>query len=355
MQYSSSPGQLAMMVEEHDTIPAVSDDSTHVKPLQEPPSPQTIVGETPPGQAEATSARDIPERVKEEEYPMKLSIDTNDGVVDIDIPTVDSYSSSFDSNLSSPRITNTASSSFNDHGSIYGRNSHQSHTSLPTDPSPTVDVAGYLKKYHQDFALQAVRPYKDLMEEIKSSMHAEAHTTPTSTNEICTTLVADTATFSITRLTFHHRSSNHFSTTPNGADSGKNSLEITEEPIMDLDPTLISAVERAISDGQPTSAMHSRASSPSRVAQRDNLYTGFESSMPNLEVSRSQCRTLVLGALEKVAKSVSAEQHQQQNGRSIDRDEGSKKAPCPEPDSTLREGVRRWLNEIGGQGGGGYG
>ena len=355
MQYSSSPGQLAMMVEEHDTTHAEPDNSTHVQTLQEPPSPQTIVGEISPGQAEATTARDIPERVKEEEYPMKLSIDTNDGVVDIDIPTVDSYSSSFDSNLSSPRITNTASSSFNDHGSIYGRTSHQSHTSLPTDPSSTVDVAGYLKKYHQDFALQAVRPYKDLKEEIKFSMHAEAHATPTSTNEVCTTLVADTSTFSITRLTLHHRPSNGISTIPNGTEIGKTPCEITEEPIMDLDPTLIAAVERAISDGQPTSAMHSRASSPSRAAQRDDLYTGFESSTPNLEVPRSQCRTLVLGALEKVAKSVSAEQHQQQNGRSIDRDDASKKAPCAEPDSTLREVVRRWLNQVGGQGHGGYG
>lgn len=348
MQYSSSPGQLAMMVEDQDTRPDQLDNSNHLETLQEPPSPQTIIGETSP---EATSARDIPERVKDEEYPMKLSIDNNDGVVDIDLPTVDSYSSSFDSSLSSPRITNTASSSFNDHGSIYGRTSHQSHTSLPADPPPAVDVAGYLKSYHQDFALQAVRPYKELKDEIKSSMQAEANTNPTSTNEVCTTLIADTSTFSITRLTLHHRSPPGSATIPKGGEIGTNSLEITEEPIMDLDPTLIAAVERAISDGKPTSAMHSHASSPSRPS---DLYTSFESSMPNLEVSRSQCRTLVLGALEKVAKSVSAEQQQQQ-GRSIGRDEGSKKATVAEPDSTLREGVRRWLNEVGGLGGGGYG
>ena len=355
MQYSSSPGQLAMIVNDHHTRPAQSVTSNHLKTLQEPPSPQTIVGETSLDQAEATSARDIPERVKEEEYPMKLSIDTNDGVVDIDIPTAGSYSSSFDSSLSSPRITNTASSSFNDHGSIYGRTSHQSHTSLPAEPPPAVEVAGYLKTYHQDFALQAVRPYKDLKDEIKSSMHGEANATPPSTNDICTTLVADASTFSITRLTLHHRVPPGTGTIPKAGEICTNNLEITEEPIMDLDPTLIAAVERAISDEKPISTMDSHASSPSRAAQREDVYTGFDTNAPNLDLSRSKCRTLVLGALEKVAKSVSAEQHQHQHGRNIDRDEASKKATAAEPDSSLREGVRRWLYEVGGQASGGFG
>ena len=358
MQYSSSPGKLEMMVEELDASPGAARPDNDHETLHGPPSPGTITEETSTAQGAATAARDIPERVKEEEYPMKLSIDTNDGVVDIDLPTASSNPSSFDSSVSSSKMPNTASSSFNDHASTYGRTSNHNHTSLPADSSPAVDVAGYLKSYHEDFALQAVRPYKGMKEEIKASMFAEATSNPASVEEGCTTLIADTTTFSIIRLTLRHQTPKPSISYPNTEERPETSeanVEITEEPLMDLDPTLITAVERVIAHSQPSSVIHSRAASPSRTehsdAARESRHGGHGSNTPGLEVSRSECRTLILGALETVARSVSVELHQQRGEakEKIDPGDGSSnvgsKAASTEPDSTLREGVRRWLGE----------
>lgn len=346
-QYSSSPGKLEME-EELDPNPGAKRRDQDRETLHGPPSPGTITEETSNAQGATTAARDIPERVKAEEYPMKLSIDTNDGVVDIDLPTAGSYPSSFDSGVSSPKMPNTASSSFNDHASTYGRASPHRHTSLPADSSPAVDVAGYLKTYHQDFALQAVRPYKGLKEEVKASMLAEATSNPASVEE-CTTLIADTTTFSIIRLTLRHQPpqpSISNPTTDSKPETSKANVVVTEEPLMDLDPTLIAAVERVIAHSQPSSVAHSRATSPSRAKHHDAARENRHAGHPGLEVSRSECRSLILGALEKVVRSVSAELHQQRgeseggNGSSEKR-----KAASAEPDSTLREGVRRWLRE----------
>ncbi|KAL9062260.1 MAG: hypothetical protein Q9157_009082 [Trypethelium eluteriae] len=53
----------------------------------------------------------------------------------------------------------------------------------------------------------------------------------------------------------------------------------------------------------------------------------------NLEVPRQECRKMVLGALEQVARSVQAEgKHRGGSNAAID--------------STLREGVRKWLSEV---------
>ncbi|KAG6986711.1 hypothetical protein G7Y79_00073g098100 [Physcia stellaris] len=351
MHCSSSPGKLAKMVEELDDQSATAPNDHDRETLHGPPSPGTIVEGTLAERDGATAARDIPERVKAEEFPMKLSIDTNDGVVDVDLPMSNSYSSSFDSTISSPRFPRSAASSFNDHASTYGRSSLHSHTSLPAGFSATLDVAGYLQNYQPDFALQAVRPYKGLKEEITASMRSDTIadvTSSTAAGPSCTTLIADATTFSITRLTLSHRAAPWSDSST--CKEHLRTQKVTEEPVMDLDPTLISAVERVITHSQPSSAAHSRAPSPSHQhGSRQDRHTR-RSISPQLEIPRSGCRTLILGALEQVAKSVAAEQHAAKG-----RDVGSKKheqemAAGEEADSTLREGVRRWLCEVGRQG-----
>ena len=347
-----SASKLAQMVEEVDMngraqLPLQSNTAT-------PPSPVSPRRLHFAGQAvdKASPPKDTPETLGIDRFSLKLSIDQDDGVVDVDIPPNFPHSSSFASIMSSPLAPPTAASSFNDHQSVHGRPSvldppHKG-------PESAVDVVGWLRRYHQDFALQAVRPYDTLKEDVKRSMRAEptpAITAPATSEvadaanewtEICTTLIADTTNFTVTRLCLRRKnaaSSHHqanallgSNTTGNGSEE-----EIIEEPIMDMDPTLIDAVERVLAQSGQSSRAVSRPPSPSRPAPSEDN--------PGLEVPRSECKKMVLGALEQVAKSVSAELSSRSR---VDKNVGGShrgRENLP-TDSTLREGVRKWLNEV---------
>lgn len=342
---SRSWGKLAQMVEEVDM-------TLENRPLA-PESPRLLRGtrgptSVPSNQAisrhlidQSTPARNIPERPKIEQFPMKLSIDEHDGVIDVDLPMPSSFSSSFGSSMSSPKATHTGASSFND-SSMYSRTPAKNTT--PAGSSSSNDVAGWLKAYHQDFALQAVRPYDGLEQDIKRSMRAEViHVgEPAFTNsaepktgpwtEVCTTLIANAQTFSVRRLSLRRRPVSNRSRSGNHGSFAVEE-EILSEPVMDLDATLIDAVERVLAQSSQSSRTHSRAASPSRHLALDGS---------SLEVPRSECRKLVLGALEQVAKSVREEQ--ERRGREIGEREPREARML---DSTLREGVRKWLNGAG--------
>lgn len=312
-----SPSKLARMAEEASCSPSIADTSGQ-DTSQGPPSPGTIT--------EATPAKDIPERPKPEEFPLNLSIDTNDGVVDVDLPATRSCPSSYTSSVDSQQLANTASSSFNDHSSLYGRAS--THTSSLCEKSSSIDVAGYIRSYHQDFALQAVRPYKSLKEEIKQAMRDESTPSASKAHEwidVCTTLIADTTSFSISRLSLRRK-------------HGSNSIEeqFTEEPVMDFDPTLTDAVERILAQNGESSNDRSRASSPSCQSSKPRHALGTSSPVP-----RSECKNIIVGALEEVARSVAAEQaHEGKGKHTATGHDGASMV-----DSTLREGVRKWLSE----------
>ena len=335
---SRSWGKLAQMVEEVDTQSENPRSSRVIRGPTSVPSTQ-IISRQPIDQS--TPARNIPERPKIEQFPMKLSIDEHDGVVDVDLPMPSSFSSSFGSSISSPKATHTGASSFND-SSMYCRTPAKNTTLAGSSSSN--DVAGWLKAYHQDFALQAVRPYEALEQDIKRSMRAEViHASePTIVNsaesktgpwtEVCTTLIANAQTFSVRRLSLRRRPVSSESQSDNQGSFAMEE-EILSEPVMDLDATLIDAVERVLAQSSQSSRTHSRTTSPSRHLALDGS---------SLEVPRSECRKLVLGALEQVAKSVREEQ--ERRGRGIG---GREPREARMLDSTLREGVRKWLNGAG--------
>ena len=294
-----------------------------------------------------------------EQFPLTLSIDEDDGVVDVELPPPSSYASSFESTMSSPIAMRSAASSFTGPPSLPRRNS--SHASQHSSSSAAVDVAGWLRNYHQDFALQAVRPYDSLKEDIKRSMRTE----PTPNNaqlaasgetskaddwtEVCTTLVADTTTFSVTRLCLrrknptstHHQADALLEIT---ARDHTEQEEIIEEPLMDMDPTFIDAVEKVLAQSGHSSRVGSRANSRAPSPSRHRSHSLQEDS-PGHEVPRSECKRMVLGALEQVARSVSAELAK---GKDIERQPGRRDAVPT--DSTLREGVRRWLSQVDKEG-----
>ena len=343
-----SLGKLAEMVEEvsGDLASRTPTSRSMQKPL--PPMLNTIV-QSPVETDRAkfsnhpTSAQNIPQRPKPEHFPVELSIDENDGVVDVDLPMPNSCSSSYGSS--------TAASSFNEHSSLYGRPWAADHKSVGHDEIS--DIAGWIKNFHPDFALQAVRPYLALKEDVKRTMRAEPTRNPPAEGpsadnkwtDVCTTLIADTTNFSVTRLILRRKER----TLPDRSAGGEEQSpdpsfplipdieeEIFEEPIMDMDATLIDAVERILAQSGPSSRTHSRAPSPTPSLHRNqnnNIHPQRVPGSPALEVPRGECKKMVLGALEQVVRSVTEEVVKGEGGEA-------------EGESTLREGVRRWLGGV---------
>ena len=356
-----------------------------------------------------TPAQAIPER-SSVKSPLKLSVNERDGVIDVDVGL-----SSFGSPMQSPLLAGFGSTSSLD-ASSYGHASVYS--GLPIDTDQPVNVAGWLKHFHEDFALQAVRQYDDLETDIKRGMSSEP--TPISTGpglafengptdrwvDVCSTLIADTQTFSIKRLRLRRRvrlipaptqpavTPGPFSTSRHHQNLSMSSQSLlatgpvvpmtehhleeqfTEEPVMDMDGTLVDAVERVLAQSSTAassapSAASSRSSSkkaktrtkdtrhydgrkqgpePVTPTAEDPIVTPTQPAVvdaaakqsnilpltaanESLEVPRQECRKMVLGALEQVARSVQAE------GK-------HRGGPTAAIDSTLREGVRKWLNEV---------
>ena len=323
----------------------------------------------------ASLPKQISNSASPEQFPLKLSIDAHDGVVDVDLPPVSSFPSSYGSVASSSVGAHTAASSFHDYASSFARS-----------PNPVAQhynsegagfVAGWLRSFHEDFALQAVRPYQGLKKDIKRAMRTEpTPDTPaeeTDTDKwttVCSTIIADTTKFTITRVSLrrknatspHHRA-NALLEDPNRPIPSEE--QMIEEPLMDMDPTFIDAVERVLSHSGDSSRVASRnpsrAPSPTRPHHHHHSQQhqrSFSTTAPTttaaaadtnpagLEIPRSRCRSMVLGALEQVAKSVGDEMLASKDPG------GGKRRGSVSIESTLREGVRRWFCEVEGGGSG---
>lgn len=289
-----------------------------------------------------------------EVFPIDLSVNESDGVIDVKLPALDSQASSFGSIASSPSAMKPTSESFKEHL----RAQCPTISTAPTLPQQrrshaVSEVGGWLRRFHQDLALQGLQPYDQLKEEIKYAMRTEPFpATLTATEkhdavsdwvDVCTTLIADITTFTVTRLTLRRKdaaSSHHQADALLGHSSKDNpDEEFVEESLIDHDATLTEAVERILSHSGQSSHLTSRG--PSRAASRpgtpprSNPHSG--ETTPALEIPKSQCKKMVMGALEQVAKSV--------------RDEMADGARCKNADEyeakdTLKEGVRRWFEEV---------
>jgi len=228
-----------------------------------------------------------------------------------------------------------------------------------------------------------VKPYTDLERDIRRAMSSEptphsSITTPTVDQgpiqkrvEVCTALVADIDTFTVKRLRLHRLvklipTTTQMAFTPgiHGAPrsqygnpySQSNAMptspmteviireDFTEEKVWNMDSILVDAVERVLAQSvEPTrtdSASSSRSSS--RPGRRDRR-AGSDAA-PGLEIPRSECRQLVFNALDQVVKSVAAERGSTELDST--RDRATKNGAKPSADSTLKEGIRRWLSEV---------
>ncbi|KAF2492072.1 hypothetical protein BU16DRAFT_419428, partial [Lophium mytilinum] len=321
-----------------------------------------------------SAARDIPERPRAYDSPLKLSVNEKDGIIDVDIPLPE-----FGSPLQSPILAGYNSNSSLE-GSSFGQSSFFSVAHRETEQP--VNVAGWLSQFHPDFALQSVKPYANLKEDLKRAMSAEP--TPTSSAatptieqgpvkrwvEVCSALVADTSTFTVKRIRLRREvqilpTPAQAPATP-GFNSSQRSQygnpysqstalppspmerriqeEFIEEPVSDFDGVFVDAVERVLAQsGQPSrndSASSSRSSS--RRGRRDRR-SGSDAA-PGLEIPRGECRQLVFSALEQVVKSVTAERAAP--GLGFPREWTTRSGGKMSAESTLKDGIRRWLSEV---------
>lgn len=327
----------------------------------------------------------VPDQVKES--PLKMSVRAEDGIVDVDLPLPGfvSLSSSGDSTVASPKKTRTSVTSVDALGSTYSSGSGFQCAPRDTE-GPNINVAGWLKHFHEDFLLQAVRPYHSLEADIKRAMRAEVAPNisfPADAEgadkwvDVATTLIADAKTFTVKRLRLR-RKAVAINTWPSSATSGSDTPprasgasissslaanspgdtpdftfveeQFVEEPVMDLDGTLVDAVERVLAQSGQSSLAHSRAPSPPRTRKRDDRSMSESAprdEIPPLEeVPRAQCRKMVLGALEEVVRSVTAEHCREDVDGELGIADRERKRSVAGADNTLREGVRRWLLDV---------
>ena len=125
--------------------------------------------------------------------------------------------------------------------------------------------------------------------------------------------------------------------------------EFVEEPVMDLDGTLIDALERVLAQSGQSSLAHSRASSPPRARKGDfrrHSEPAREEAPPAPEIPRAECRKTVLGSLEEVVRSVTAEHCRDDVDGELGLADRERRRSLAGVDNTLREGIRRWLLDV---------
>ena len=256
-----------------------------------------------------------PDPINSLDSPLKLSVDERDGVVDVEFHLPNFSSSSFGSSARSPSTSIfNSTGSFDDGGSGLGRLTQHSLSITGSFPAPAataagitpidqdddafINVAGWLRRFHPDFTLQAVHSYTQLVEHVKQAMRTEpiSDTIRTSSvvssddndgddftnvnkNEeqmhedddggrwrvVCSTIIADTDSFTVKRLSLLRRVqlSSRSALNDDSSDTITNTTTITvtattgdqeeekekfiEETVFDMDDILIDAVERIIS------------------------------------------------------------------------------------------------------------
>jgi hypothetical protein len=312
------------------------------------------------------------------ESVVKTSINEEDGVIDIDVPLPDFITSSFGSTMSSPSSSDYLSAQ----GFGPGLEGFEHYSRTGPDSDAPINVGGWLPRYHPDFVLQAIPVQEKLEEEVKASMSAEptpsfSQSVPGEVSrwvDICSTVVADATNFTIRRIRYRRhvmlrvtpdrRASGTFADArsqslygnPYITASQSDGLHIIEEefvtdPVISMEEMLIDAVERMVSysgskpgsssSSRPASRHHGREGSDS--TEKGTLHPVVEEppKIPegHLEVPRVECKKIILGALEEIARQV-AESRQDDSTAPSERNEMAGR------ESFLREGVRTWLANV---------
>lgn len=486
-----SPNKLDRMVEEASMIPKPRPDEINGStptPLPFGRSPgnrapldlESCLKKTPTGTSaeDKSAARSIPRRAEPDRMPLQLNMNETDGFVDVSMPPGQSLNTSLASSFASLRMSSFGQPSA--YSSIHGlwtgsgagaltvgpsdTSEHFSPYGSPTfvgsrspRPEKTPEVAGWLKKFHPDFLLQAVQPYDDLRSDVRAALQTEARLSyPVEDDsdleesdewrDIASVLVAEVSKFRVDRVTLQRRKRQlqphkraaankteaHPATTgPDDAASSSPSspffvsrvssavslaeLQVEEriitEPLMDVDPDLIDAFERVLAQNpnaglrehsrtqsnvpsgvpsrkdspirsRPVSVMsshpgqhpqstsgtkqkqaldarqaHSSSSVGAEQKHDSGKFTGAQSAEQRgasalKQVPFADCRGIILEALKKIARNViderdlSDKQSVAQEKEKDSKRGGGGVVNGHVVDSTLREGVSRWLSQV---------
>ena len=294
--------------------------------------------------------------------PPRLRVDEDDGVVDVDVGIAGFMSWEGDSGPVSPPRDHPVSMSVPSLDGMASMRSSVSHGmgSTGANSGDGSSVAGFLKRYHEDFALQAVRPYEELQEEVKQSMLRESSICDEDSDfemsgenewvEVCSTLIADLRRYSVEHITLRRKRTQR---PTSGAGQGQGTQEVQHdfivEPVSQFDTTLTDAIEGILdvtTRYSGTKPAHKRTASSATMASVSTppsslsaSYLDLRNRPPNL---RANCRQVVSEALEGIVKNVKEDIHKQNGGQAIGTGHSRKQEENSEG-NVLREGVRRWL------------
>ncbi|KAI1382632.1 folliculin-interacting protein N-terminus-domain-containing protein [Hypoxylon trugodes] len=308
------------------------------------------------------------------ESPVKTSINNDDGVIDVDVQFPD-YLTSFETAVSSPSSSGYLSTP----GLGSGLDGFEQFSRLAIDGDVPLNVAGWLKRFHPDFTLQAIPPQKSLLDEVRESLAAEptpiVHLSSIPEEwptehwvDVSTAIIADTTNFSIKRLRYRRLvkpkmpvdKNNGSYLTPYGSSLMTPAISPYEQPIKDkieeedlftFDEALVDAVERVIAHDSSASKGSSTASSRSASklrGRRDSevsQMTEQETQACQIdfhEVPRSECKTVVLSALSSIVQEVVDERERENH-------EANPNTPYKiirERESILRTAARTWLESV---------
>jgi hypothetical protein len=169
-------GKLAEMVEEATSmvpvvVPTLQQDMELRKSESgsaETAKPESEVGAEVMEQT-VQAIEHIPDPSGAYESPVKTTISPADGVIDIDVPLPEYLS--FDTAVSSP---SSSGYSFSTPGFGNGMEGFEHYSRTGPDADTTMNVGGWMPRYHPDFALQAIPSQADnnFLEDINESLRA---------------------------------------------------------------------------------------------------------------------------------------------------------------------------------------
>lgn len=351
--------QEASVAEEDDYVPASPRQSTD---MREAITPQNRVGT---GRLSFSQQDRTPDPNGAFESPVKTSINADDGVIDVDVPFPD-YIASFESAISSP-----SSSGYLPTPALPGVDLFEQSARISIDGDTPMNAAGWLNRFHPDFALQALPPQDDILDKVRAALRTEPTPPLLSQNgtpmmerwvDVGSAIIADTTTNSIYRIVYRRLvRSKGMAEYPAAAGQGLysgNSLtpsvlpyeaqldeEWIEEPVLEADETLVEALEKVIylspDNSRDISATSSQAPAELREGEGslDTLSEVTQLADGSLDMPRVQCKTVVLSALEETIRDVI-------DRRDEDGEEHTKDHRHQQKSNLLRDAVRQWANNL---------
>jgi hypothetical protein len=295
----------------------------------------------------------------------RLRVDEEDGVVDVDIGLPGFLDWDTDAVPTSPSSRNHPSASGR---SLEGIPSLRSSFSQPSSYAAQAtggdaSVAGWLRHYHEDFRLQAVKPYSDLVSDVKDSMLRESRSllskdaaNMSDTSEqaetwlnISSTILVDARRYTVERITLQRKLGRSRITNLQSPTSPTDSRPAVEhrfvsEPVNEPDPMLADAFASILDLSRKS---HSRSTSGTAKSGSPTPAGSLprEITIPP-RILRSSCQQAVAEVLEQVVKSVSEHLDDHDEGRAVSTKGSasqSTKERQGEEHNVLREGVKRWL------------